>query len=229
MTFFAATVQSTFGFGFNIVSIPVLLLISPALAPVPQIIISLALSSASAFRERHAIQLRPIAFIVGGRIPGTLIGFWLLLLTASQRSVDIAVGLIVLFAVGVFASNIGVKRNSATEFGAGMTSGVMSTLSSIGGPPLALLYHNDAGPRVRANLGVIFFIGGLMTLLARIAADAIEVQDVVVGLVLTPAAVIGFAVSGPLRKFAEGRTLRVAILAISSAAAATLLIKAAIG
>lgn len=229
VTIFAATVQATFGFGFNIISIPTLLLLSPELAPVPQLIISLTLSSATAWREREAIQLRPIAFILAGRIPGTAIGAGLLLLTASQRGVDLAVGIIVLAAVAIFASDAGIQRNAATEFGAGLTSGVMSTLSSIGGPPMALLYHRDAGPRVRANLGVLFFVGGLMTLTGRVAADAIDWQDVLVGLLLTPPALLGFAISGPLRKYTEGTALRTAILVISSVAATSLLVRALFG
>ncbi|NNF65011.1 MAG: sulfite exporter TauE/SafE family protein [Acidimicrobiia bacterium] len=229
VTMLAATVQATFGFGFNIISIPTLLLLSPELAPVPQLIISLTLSSATAWRERASIQLRPIAFIVAGRVPGTVIGAGLLLLTSSQRGVDFAVGVIVLAAVAIFASDAGIRRNTATEFGAGLTSGVMSTLSSIGGPPMALLYHRDTGPRVRANLGVLFFVGGLMTLTGRVAADAISWHDVYVGLLLTPPALLGFVVSGPLRRFTEGTALRRAILIISSIAATTLLTRALLG
>ena len=55
----AALVQGTVGFGFAIVSVPVLSLVNPALAPVPQLLVQVPLSFGMFLRERrHELALR---------------------------------------------------------------------------------------------------------------------------------------------------------------------------
>ena len=85
----AAALQGTIGFGFAVLSVPVMSLLDPALAPVPQLLLAIPLTLSVMWRERHAVDLRGAAWIVVGRIPGAALGVLLLKLT-DARALDVA-------------------------------------------------------------------------------------------------------------------------------------------
>jgi hypothetical protein len=153
---------------------------------------------------------------------------WLLSI-ATDRTLDIFIGTMVLVAVLILASGVRLVRNGAVEFGAGVFAGVSAYVSSIGGPPVALLYSKDEGPTVRATLGLIFVFGTSVTLIVRIAAGDITSTDVVLGLSLMPAAAVGFALSSWLKERVAPNQLRVGIFILSGVAAVALLGRAFLG
>jgi len=109
------------------------------------------------------------------------------------------------------------------EFGAGVASGTMAMVSAIGGPPIALLYRNDMGPTVRANLGLVFAMGLCITISVRALAGEVSWDEVLIGGALLPAVWLGLRASGHLIPRVEGSRLRNAIVIIASAAALLLL------
>jgi uncharacterized membrane protein YfcA len=224
----AAAVQGTIGLGFNIVAVPLMSLINPVLAPVPQLILSLPQAAGSFARERGGVDRSGVLWIVIGRLPGVAIGVWLLSV-ASDRMLDIFVGSLVLVAVLILASGIKLVRNRAVEFGAGVFAGVSSYVSAIGGPPVALLYSKDEGPTVRATLGLIFTIGTSLSLVVRTFSGHVTWADVLVGGALAPAAALGFALSSRLKERVSPRHLRSSIFIVSSVAATALLGRAIFG
>ncbi len=227
VTFIAAAVQGVVGMGFAMVSVPILALINPSLAPVPQLLITLPLTVSMAWRERHHIDLSGIGWIIGGRIPGAVIGV-ALLAVATQQTLDIAIALVVLGAVVIIASGFHVKRTPVSEFGAGLASGVSGLIASIGGPPLALLYTRDDGPTVRSNLAAIFTIGLLITISARALTGNITLSDVRVAVVLFPALVAGYLVSFRFKNRVSQGVVRNAILLLSLVGAIGLIIRAVV-
>ncbi len=225
VTFVAAAVQGVVGIGFAMVSVPILALINPSLAPVPQLLIAFPLAVSMAWRERHHIQLSGVGWIIAGRVPGAIIGVGLLAY-ATQQSLEIAIALIVLGAVAIIASGFHVKRTPFSEFGAGLASGVSGFVASIGGPPLALLYTRDDGPTVRSNLAAIFTIGLLITISVRALTGNITVSDVRVALFLFPALVAGYLVSFRFKNRVSQGAVRNAILLLSLIGAFGLMIRA---
>lgn len=228
ITFLATVVQGTIGIGLGMLSVPILTLVDPVLAPVPQLLITVPLTLAMMNGERQAIEWKAVARVAAARIPGIGIGIWLLTL-ADQRLLDGMIGLIVLVAVAVIASGITVHRNHTSEMVAGVVSGTTGTISSIGGPPLALLYRRDTGPSVRSNLAAIFFIGILMMVAARAVSGHVAGTDVVVALWLLPMVGAGFLAARRLHGRIEGGPLRVGILALSALAGVGLVLRALIG
>lgn len=225
VTFVAAAIQGSVGMGFAMVSVPILALIHPSLAPVPQLLITLPLTVSMAWRERRHIQFSGIGWIVVGRIPGAVVGVGLLAV-ATQQTLDIAIALVVIGAVAIIASGFHVKRVPLTEFGAGLASGVSGLVASIGGPPLALLYTRDDGPVVRSNLAAIFTIGLLITISARALSGNITVSDIRVAAILFPALVAGYLVSFRFKNRVSQGTVRIAILLLSLVGAVGLIIRA---
>ena len=222
ITFAAAALQATVGFGFALLSVPLLLLLNPLFAPVPQLIVVWPLTLAMVWRERHAVEAGSITWILVGRIPGALIGVALLKLL-STPSLDVLMSLMVLAGVALVVATKTFRRTAPREFAAGVASGTMAMVSAIGGPPIALLYRNDQGPTVRANLALVFAIGLTITLSVRTAAGEVSLVEVAIGLALLPAAYLGLRASRRLIPHVEGPRLKNAIVAIAGVSALLLL------
>lgn len=214
VTFFAATIQGIVGVGFAMVSVPILALIDPSLAPVPQLLITLPLTVAMAWRERDHLALRGVGWVVAGRFPGALIGIGLLAV-ATQATLEIAIAVLVLVAAAIIASGFHVSRTAGTQFGAGLFSGVSGLVASIGGPPLALLYSKDEGAVVRSNLAAVFVIGLSITITARAISGNMAWGDVQTATVLFPALVAGYVTSLFVKDRWSQDGLRKAILVLS--------------
>jgi uncharacterized membrane protein YfcA len=224
VTLGAATLQGTIGFGLAMVAVPVLSLVDPALAPVPQLIISLPITMSMAWRERHAADLRQLGWVLTGRVPGAAIGLWLLA-SFTRETLSAVIGGMVLGAVVIVALRTSVPRNRATSFAAGVTSGATGLVASIGGPPLALLYRSAEGPTIRASLGVVFAIGIATSIIIRAAASQLEVRDLEVAALLLPAAVGGLWLGRRFQGRVEGAILRAVILVVSGGSAVALLVR----
>jgi len=224
----AATLQATIGFGFAVLSVPVLLFVDPRLAPVPQLLCAVPLTLSMVWREREALDLKGIWWVIGGRVLGALIGLQLLMM-ASKRSLDVVIALIVLVAVAILAMARNIPRNRYTEVAAGTASGVSSLVSSIGGPPLALLYRDAGGGTLRSSLAAIFAIGLAITITTRSIAGEISVDDLIIAAIFFPAVAFGVWSSRFFLGRVEGAPLKRAILVVASLAAAGLLLRATTG
>jgi len=225
VTFVAAAVQGVVGLGFAMVSVPILALIDPSLAPVPQLLITLPLTLSMAWRERAHLVLKGVGWVVAGRFPGAVIGV-LLLGVATQQVLELSIAVLVIVAVVIIASGLHVSRTPVSEFGAGVFSGMSGLVASIGGPPLALLYTRDEGPVVRSNLASVFAIGITINITARVVSGNISWDDARVAAILFPALVLGYLVSGLIKDRLSQRLLRNSILVLSVVGAAGLLIRA---
>jgi uncharacterized membrane protein YfcA len=224
VSFFAAALHSTVGFGFALLSVPILSLLNPVFAPVPQLLVVFPLTLAIVWRERHAVEVRSTLWIFVGRVPGALVGV-ALLKVASASVLDVLMSSMVISGVVIVVSHGTFRRTPAREVVAGIASGTMAMVSAIGGPPIALLYRNDTGPTVRANLGLVFAIGVCITLSVRTAAGEVSWDEVVVGLALLPAVGLGLRASRSLIPRVDGPRLRNFIVVVAGAAAALLLVR----
>jgi len=222
VSFLAAALHSTVGFGFALLSVPVLSLLNPLFAPVPQLLVVFPLTLAIVLRERHAVEVKSTLWIFAGRVPGALIGVALLKLL-STAALDVLMSLMVIIGVVIVVSRGTFARTASREFGAGLASGTMAMVSAIGGPPIALLYRNDSGPTVRANLGLVFAIGLCITISVRALAGEVSWDEVVIGVALLPAVWLGLRASQQLIPRVDGPRLRNAIVLVAGSAALLLL------
>ena len=221
----AAAVQGAFGFGFAIVSVPILVLLDERLAPVPQIIAALPLTLAIWWREREGAELRAVALMTVARIPGTYIGF-LMLTWISPRALDLIIGGMVLLAVVALSGGTVIRRTTLSETLAGLLSGLAAYLSAIGGPPIALLYKDAKGRVARASLSLVFLIGTLVTFFGRALGGQVTELDLWLGAMTVPSVAVGVWLSRFVKDRIEGVPMRRGILALSSIAALVLFARA---
>ena len=228
VTMFGALVQGTFGIGFGVVSVPLLSLVDPALAPVPQLLLAVPLAISMAWRERAHIEKKGVVWLLAGRIPGAAIGLGLLAV-ATQRTLDVSIAVSVLVAVAILGAGLTIPRNHGTEFGTGVIAGVMGMVASMGGPPAALLFKDEKGPIIRSTLAMFFSLGLLVTVAGRVVGGKITGDDIVLALLLFPGLAAGYVASSRLRFKLDAKLLRPAILVLATAAAVGLLIRASSG
>lgn len=87
----AAFIQCAAGMGFALIVVPVCSLVEPALLPAVVLMLMVALSAYVAWRERSALDLSGVGWITAGRLPGTLVGLWILAV-ASGRPLELFIG-----------------------------------------------------------------------------------------------------------------------------------------
>jgi uncharacterized membrane protein YfcA len=224
----AAALQGSIGFGLAVLSVPILTVVNPVFTPIPTLILSLLVGVGTLLRERGDLDLDGLGWVITGRVPGAVLGAWVLSI-ATERTLGIVIGVIVLLAVGVLGSGISVKLSRTSRVIAGTISGFSGTSAGIGGPPIALLYGRQSGPVVRSTLGAIFTIGITVNLVILTALGVLTETDIGVAVLLTPAVAVGFLISGRLRPHVDGERVRTGILIVSSIAALSLLVRSLIG
>lgn len=224
----AAALQGTVGFGYAILGVPLLRIIEPDLVPVVIQLTALAMASSSLLRERTHLNLHGVGWVLLGRLPGVVVGLWLLK-NLPTRTLSIAIGVGVLIGVAAILRGWSIPFTRFTQSTAGFTSGVSGTAAGIGGPPLALIYRERSGPEVRSTMGAIFFGGLLMSLVGFTVTGEIQSDDLRSAGSLVPAALLGFWISGGLRQKVEGPRLERAIVGVSALAAVALLASTVVG
>jgi hypothetical protein len=211
---FGATVQGAVGFGMALVAAPLLVLIRPELVPGPLMMAGLALTLLVAQRERDSIDLLGVKWGLLGRVPGVAIGA-LALAKIPVESMSLAVGVAVLLGVALSGSRLRITPGPRVLLAAGLVSGVFGTIASIGGPPLALVYQHESGPRLRGTLAGYFIVGGLMSLVALIAVGRYGRSEVAWTLALLPGTLLGYACSRRFTGWVDAGRTRRAVLVIT--------------
>ena len=222
---FTATVQGVVGFGFALLAVPLSALVEPSAVPVPQAILSVFLTLPMAWRGRHHLELRRVRWILLGWIPGVVIGVTLLKVL-SVRAVSLAMAAFVLGAVALMTLGLKVRRYPPTEVGAGVLAGLGSLVSSISGPPVALLYKDERGPTLRANLALVFLSGVLLTLGGRLVSGEISLRDAQIALCVAPGVLLSLPVAERLGGKVDGALLRRLVLGLATLSAVALAARA---
>jgi uncharacterized membrane protein YfcA len=218
-------IQASVGFGLGLIAAPLLYLIYPPLVPGPLMASSVALTLLIALRERESIDFAGLGFAFVGRIVGTLVAA-LVWITLPSENFDFLFAGLVLLGVALSLSSLRIEPNPATASAAGALSGFMGTLSSIGGPPMALLYQRASGPRIRGTLSGHFVIGALVSLTALAAVGQYGRTEIILSIWLVPAILAGFAVSPWTRKSVDRAGARPFVLGLSILAALGILYRA---
>ena len=217
-----AVLQSIVGLGLNLVSAPLVTLPEPSLMPELPLVLAVILPALTLTHSRADIDWRGLAWIMPARVPGSALGV-LLLGWFSTRSLGIAVGVMVLLAVVLTLRAVEVPHSRSSLSTAGFVSGVAGTTTSIGGPPVALLYQHHEPEQIRSTLAVFFTLGALISLVAIGLGGSMVWHAVLVGVLLTPGLLLGALVGVRLRGVVPDRATRYAVLGICAASALVLL------
>ena len=224
VVFAGAIVQGGAGLGMNLLAAPLLTLIDRVLVPVPLLVASLLLAAMAMRREHRHIDWRGTGFAVAGRIPGTAVGV-LAVALLPVREFSITIGALVLACLVLSVVAWRPRPTPAALLTAGFAGGAMGTASSIGAPPLALLYQHKPGPTIRATLSAYIVFGSCLSLAALALGGQIGAPELYASLLLLPFMAAGFALSGPLRRYLDGGWMRPCLLALAALSALVLIVR----
>lgn len=216
-----AFVQGAAGFGFALVAAPLVALVEPDAVPVALLMIALGVNSFTLVRDRAAAEVRLAGWALLGSIPGSVAGA-LVVDAAGDRALDWWVAAIVLALVGLSVARPDFGATPRALGGAGLVSGFCGTVSSVGGPPVALALQHEPSRTARGTLAAYFLPSAVISIASLAAFGAVERQAVLFGVAAIPAAGLGFALSSPLVRHLDGRSIRPFVLALSAASAAAL-------
>ncbi len=219
-------VQGAVGFGFALVAAPVLMVLQPNLVPGPITLAGLLLSFSMAYRERKSIQFKSLLQLFVGFIPGLFLGATLLT-TLSSRTLSLLFGLLVLLAVLLSLARLPLPEKSLlATLPAGILSGIMNITTSMGGPPVALLFQNEPGPRFRGTLALFFFLGSLMTLMGLNQIGKMGEAELWEGVALVPAVVVGLLLAQPAACWLDQGKTRQGVLTMATLSGIGVILKA---
>ena len=219
--------QGLIGFGLALIVVPILALLDPALLPVPVLMVATAHASMSLAREFAHVDWRGVGWAMLGRLPGTVVGI-LVVDALDPKGFGLVVGGSVLACVLLSITAWRPQPEPKSLVTAGFASGSFGTATAVGGPMVALLYQNQAGPQVRATLAAFFVLGSGASIVGLLAAGQVHAHQLWAGLALIPFLVAGFLLSGPLRKRFDAGGIRTPMLVVAGASAVVLIVRSAL-
>lgn len=219
-----ACLQGSLGFGLGLLAAPVLVLVEPRLVPGPLVCMSLVMAILVATRERASLDFGSIRWAIIGRIPGAVLGaIAVALLSTRWLAALFAVG--VLTAVGLSVAGLSVERSRRNLLIAGLVSGTMGTATSVGGPPVALVYQRASGPELRGSLATFMLFGTTLSLIALTTLGQFTRTDLEATALLVPGALVGFVSSRWTNRVLDRGYTRPAVLTFAAVSAVSILVR----
>ncbi|MDT0302847.1 sulfite exporter TauE/SafE family protein [Streptomonospora wellingtoniae] len=223
-----AVVQTSVGLGLGLLAAPVVALLEPSLMPGAMLIATCVLPAFTVAVEWRGIDRHGLLWALVGRTPGAVAGVWLVA-TAAPEAIAGGVGAMVLVAVVLSVREVRVRIRRRSLLAAGLVSGFTGTATSIGGPPVALLYQHESADRIRGTLGAYFLVSTLMSLCMLAVGGELHAEEVAAGLWLMPFVVAGFLAGRPLCRVIDAGRMRAALLIVVTVSGAVLLAQSVLG
>ncbi len=220
----AAAVQGLIGLGLALVTAPVVTLLAPHLMPAFMLWLGMTMPLVTLAREHHDIDWPGLGWTLPTRIAGTVVGVGLLAVF-PPAGLGIAVAVMVLLSVLLTVRAVEIPVNRATLATAGLVSGVTGTTTSIGGPPMAILYQHRPPTQIRSTLGVFFVVGAALSLVGLGLAGRLEAETFLLAVTLVPALVLGFAISRVVGRRVPAHAIRIGVLTVSGLSAVAVLVR----
>ncbi len=220
-----AALQSSVGIGLGLIAGPLLMIINPSYVPGPLLLAGFWLAMMMAYRERQSIDMSGVKIALGGRIVGIALASAVVIFLPADR-MSILFGMLVLLAAMMSLSNIQIQPTLIGITIAGILSGFMSTLSGMGGPPMALLYQNTSGSRLRSTLSGYYVVGLILSIISLIIVGRFGTQELRLFLMMFPGIIIGFLFSHRFIAFLDNNKLtKKSIITVSSISALIVIAK----
>ena len=219
----SALLQGAVGFGLGLLALPFLIYVDLRFVPGPLLIAAFVLHMMVLRRDRSAIDLSGLSFLLSGRLLGTIPAAWLLAVLPADQ-MKILLGLVVLAGAAMGVVHGGGQPGRAVLFSAGSASGFMATLGALGGPPVALVYQHSSGQRLRGTLAAFFIFGTVVSLAALGAIGRLGAEELRLSLVLIPGTILGFLMSRRAAAYLDTGYTRTAVLAVSALTAISVIV-----
>lgn len=219
---FAAIVQSTTGMGFGLVAAPALIWIYPEMIPATILIMGFVVSGISALKERKSIMPRQLGVSVLGRLVGSVAAIPLLFLLSSSQTFSVVFGALILLAVGLSLVGVRPGLTWSNLLIGGTVSGFTGTITSVGAPPIVLVFQDQPASSARPTLNAFFALASVVSLAALAYAGRLSGEHLLLAVILAPGFLGGIYVSKYVRGHVDER-LRPLVLLVCAGSAVGLI------
>ncbi|MCB0953918.1 MAG: sulfite exporter TauE/SafE family protein [Microthrixaceae bacterium] len=195
--FVGALLNSLSGFGFALITVPLMTIaVGPKEAVVLSALVGLVSNSAVALRN-HSEIVRPVAArVLAGSLLGMPIGV-LVLSRVADRALEVMIAVAVLVAAALLASGVKLSNpRPATDVGSGLLSGMFNTSIGISGPPVVMLLAGRGMPKAafRATSVAVFCSAGVVAVTLFGLAGRYDRSVLEAAAVALPALPLGFLI-----------------------------------
>ena len=150
------------GQAFGLICAPLIALAAPSHIPALILLCGLPIMLPYSIRfDRSEVRWNEVVYAFAGRVAGAVLAATIIAVLADKNFISVCVGISVLLGVAISLTNFAVAINPASLVAAGFMSGAMATLTSVGAPPMGLLYQRASFGHVRATLNAFFLFGAL--------------------------------------------------------------------
>ncbi|MCZ2722990.1 TSUP family transporter [Marinomonas sp. 15G1-11] len=210
-------VQARVGIGFALLSAPALFIINENYMPGPILILGFLLSLLMYLNEQRPLEIKTVLPAILARIPGSWCGV-LTLAYLPQWLLGVIIGISLLAASLVSSVHASIKLTRSNLAIAGFLSGFSGTITSIGGPIMALLYQAQTPAVTRNALLCFFLVGTPISILLLMLADGMNQEAYVLCMKMLPGVIIGFILSKfkPLAFIAPSKKIIIALSLFSA-------------
>ena len=197
ITLVAATINGALGYGFSSITVPLALffftnrVLNPAL-----VLLEVALNANVLWVNREKIPAvrRRVLPIIGGLVPGVIEGTWLLTYVNPgwmKLWTYFSILPLILLQAGGFRRPIKAEAKANVVFGGGL--GVLYSVTTISGPPLAVLLNNQGFVKqeFRAGLALVRLAESSFTAVAYYFAAIYSVRSVMLIPYIFPSVLVG--------------------------------------
>ncbi len=210
----AAMVNGALGYGFSSITVPLALLflsnrvLNPALVPIEVALNAYVLVINRAALPGVARRLWPV---VAGLLPGVVIGT-VVVLSVSPAWLKLATYLallpLILMQASGFRRPVRSERSVGSLFGVGI--GVLYSVTTISGPPLAAALNNQGFSKdeFRAALGFVRLAESTLTAIAYLAAGLFARESMTLIPAILPAVIIGAPLGSVMIRQVRTETFR---------------------
>lgn len=224
---FASILQSAIGMGFGMLASPLIALVKIELVPGSILIMGMLVAFSGAWRERNNISLLELKLGVWGRVIGSFIAFCLLLLIPDVEIFLIVFGVLMLLAIAITYYGKKITFNPKNLFQLSILSGLMGSITAVGAPPMALIYHDRDPSIVRPTLNAFFFSGCVLGLISLGASGWISIEDFWVSILFIPAMFLGIFLSGFFKNI-PSKSMSKLLLCLSAFSSIALVLKGSV-
>ncbi|MBU2014375.1 MAG: TSUP family transporter [Gammaproteobacteria bacterium] len=190
----ASLVQAWLDIGFALLGAPLLYLLNPSYVPGPVLMLGVVLAACMALGNRQAmVWRRPMPAIIA-RLPGAWCGGLLLGLLPSTW-LGLLLGVCVLLTTVSSYRWLEIRCIPRNLAFAGFFSGLMGTATSVGGPPMALVYQTCERLSTRDELATFFLLTTPVSLLVLSYQNRLPPDYLTTSCKLVPAVLAGYGLA----------------------------------
>ncbi|MBY4675391.1 sulfite exporter TauE/SafE family protein [Marinobacterium arenosum] len=216
--------QRWIGIGLALLAAPLLYLLKPAYLPGPVLIVGFCLSLWTVLEQARPPCWRPILPALVARLPGAWLGA-LLLVWLSPPLLGLLFGSLLLLSCGLSLRRPLIKQTPLRLGFAGFCSGLLGTTTSIGGPPMALVYQSQPRELIRDQMAAFFLFGTPLSLAMLWLEGRLDEQSWTLAIKLLPGLLLGRWLSTVLQQQFDDRLVRPMLLVFAATAGGFILLR----